>query len=370
MGQEVRTGMTDWELLRPYLPGEWITALQQAPRAEQDSIQEVRLRAGQPVTVSVPTGDRYLCPGGLTALRQPGVFRCGADRLERCFMAFCEGSVYAHEWELRQGYLAVPGGIRVGVAGTAVTDGGAVRSVQNVTALCVRLPRHVAGCAAHLQGLVLSAGYPSSTLLVGPPSSGKTTLLRDLAAGLAARHRVAVVDERGELAGVCGLPGCDVLRGYPKAVGIRQAVRCLAPEVVIFDELGDEAEARAVAACAHAGVAVVASLHGHSPWELAQQPLPRMLIQQRVFARWLFLVGRQSPGRWQGCYAPEEHGDGIYWTPVDFDGRDGSWRVRRPAPASTHAVFAADRWDTTGPVAADDLYSPAYDRVVAAVGTE
>ena len=76
--------------------------------------------------------------------------------------------------------------------------------------------------------------------LIGNPNCGKTTLLRDLAAQLAARrYRVAVVDERGELSWEDTLKGCDVLRGYPKAVGIRQAVRCLAPDYILLDELGD-----------------------------------------------------------------------------------------------------------------------------------
>ena len=137
-------GMTYWDGLRSYLPATWLEALQAAPRAEQVCIQELRLRADQPITVSTTSGERYLCPRGLTELRQPGVYLCRREQLELCFMRFCEQSVYAHEWELRQGYLSVPGGIRVGVAGTAVTEDGTVRAVCSVTALCVRLPRPIA----------------------------------------------------------------------------------------------------------------------------------------------------------------------------------------------------------------------------------
>lgn len=313
--------MTSWDMLRPYLPQAWITALKALPPQEQAGIQELRLRAGEPVVLSFSSGDRVLCVSRLSALHHPDALICHAEQLETCFLRFCEESVYAHEQELRQGFIAVRGGIRVGVAGTAVLDGDRVRSVRQVTSLCIRLPRRHVGCAASLLPLIHSAGAVRSTLLVGEPSSGKTSLLRDIASSLAARRvRVAVVDERGELGGVDGLGGCDVLRGYPKAVGILQAVRCLAPQVVVFDELGDAAEIAAVSACAHAGVATVASLHGRTPIELAQKSAVRELIDCEVFEQWVFLQGRHAPGRWRECVYPEVTDGEIYWHSADRGG--------------------------------------------------
>lgn len=367
MGQEVRTGVTGIERLRPYLPPSWMEALVGLP----EHIQELRLRAEAPVTVSLPQGERFLTRDGLSFVRQPNGFFCSRKQLEDCFFAFCGRSVYAHQWELEQGYIAVEGGIRVGVAGTAVTRDGGVCSVQNITALCIRLPRRVAGCARPLLSLTLEGDTPISTVLVGPPSCGKTTLLRDLAVLLAARHRrVSVVDERGELSFGDTLCGCDVLRGYPKAVGVRQAVRCLAPDVILLDELGDGAEIQAVADCAHAGVAVVASLHGYSPWEMARQPFVRDLIFRRVFSRWVFLQGRQTPGQIRDCYIPEVTPDGVDWRTVDDRRGDGDGLVRLSSSQAACGVFGDLRTPAAGAVAGDELYGTAYARSVAATGAK
>ena len=326
----------NWDSLRGYLPLDWVNALSSLSQQEQASIQEIRLRAGEPVTLSTFTGERTLCALRPSALQQPDALICRPEQLEACFLRFCEESVYAHEAELRQGFIAVRGGLRVGVAGTAVLDGDRVRSVRQVTSLCIRLPRRHVGCAASLLPLIHSAGTIRSSLLVGEPSSGKTSLLRDIASSLAARRvRVAVVDERGELGGVDGLRGCDVLRGYPKAVGVLQAVRCLAPQVVVFDELGDAAEIAAVTACAHAGVATVASLHGRTPLELMQKAAVRALINADVFEQWVFLQGRHAPGRWRACVYPEVTDGEIYWRPADRGGGDRSGTDLCPTVATT-----------------------------------
>ncbi len=321
----------DFDFLRPYIPGEWVTALAALPSAERGSLQELRLRRRQPVTVSTPVGERFLCAAGLTELYQQDVFSCSPTVLEDCFLAFCQQAVYAHQEELRQGFLSAPGGVRVGIAGRVVCDGGRVRAVTDVTGLCVRLPRRHRGCAVALLPTVLDAGRLHSTLLVGEPACGKTSLLRDLAAQLTARRvRVAVVDERGELAGVDSLPGCDVLTGCPKAAGLRQAVRCLAPQAVLFDELGQQEEVAAVAACAHAGVSVVASLHGDSPAAMGRQPLVRELVAQNVFERWVFLAGRHRPGEIHRCLIPEVRGYEVAWRDADSGGRPGVGPVLFP----------------------------------------
>lgn len=327
------SGVTNWQCLREYLPSDWLDALGALPPQAGDRVQEIRLRAEEPIRLSLPAETRLL--------GEPPMV-CDRGRLEECFLRFCQHAVYAHEWELSQGFLSVPGGIRVGVGGRAVLEGERVRTVRDVTSLCVRLPRRMAGCSAPLQRRMTASGYPVSTLLIGPPSSGKTTLLRDLAAGLAHRFRVTVVDERGELAGIEGLAGCDVLMGYPKAIGLRQAVRCLAPDVVLFDELGTPEEVEAVSACAHAGVAVVATLHGYSPADLTGQPLTDRLIKHRAFRNWAFLAGRQTPGRIAGWYQPEVKENGIRWTSADRVGGGGAGSAPLPPSDWTGGVFAPD----------------------------
>lgn len=363
--------MTNWELLRPYLPSSWVSALASLPPSVGEYVQEVRLRAAQPLVVSLPWGERYLTADGVSCLPSSKGFYCSPACLEQCFLAFCGHSVYAHEWELSQGYLAVAGGIRVGVAGTAVTRDEQVVAVRNVTALCVRLPRLISGCARPLLPLVLEEGRPVSALLVGPPSGGKTTLLRDLAALLAARrHRVAVVDERGELSAEGGLSGCDLLKGYPKAAGIRQALRCLAPDCILLDEVGDGAEMQAVADCAHGGVAVIASLHGYRPEQMAQQPFVQEWIRRRVFGRWIFLRGREAPGEIRACTIPEVTPHGVDWRIVVGGGRDGDGLVCGPLSAAAGDLSGELRTAAAGAVAGDAVYGAAYDRPVAALGAE
>lgn len=339
LGQEVN-GVDVLDILDEYLPPLWMTALRRIPVAQMETVQEIRLRVGQPVGLSVPSGERFLATTGVCALLQRDVLYCSQEQLDGCFMRFCDQSVYAYEAELQQGFITIEGGIRVGVAGTAV-GAPLVRTVTRITSLCIRLPRAHKGCAAPILPYIERDGHLYSTVLVGEPSSGKTTLLRDIAAALASRgYRVAVVDERGELSGVSELGGCDVLLRYPKPLGIRQAIRTLAPQVVIFDELGDPQEVEAVAECANVGVAVICSMHGDTPETVTCRGTVKALVSGGVFDRWLFLAGRGTPSVCVGAYAGEVSGDAIDWSVIHCGSGNRRGDVLRSSSAPAGTILA------------------------------
>ena len=283
-----------WQAVR-YLPPRLREGMREVPHAVRRVAQEIRLRAGAAVMLSLPEGLRTVMVGGERLL-------CDAADVRICFESLCEDSVHTHQEEIRRGFISTAGGCRAGIAGTVVSEGGVVTSMRDVTSVCLRIARRHDGCAEGLARELFPEGRITSVVLCGEPSSGKTSLLRDLArlfseGTLGRRVRVAVVDERGELAGAGGLADCDVLRYCPKAAGIEQAVRTLAPEVVVFDELGGEAEIAAVMDGLHGGVAAVTTVHARDEAALLRRCATAAAIRGGAFERVVMLAGRHQPGR-------------------------------------------------------------------------
>lgn len=305
-----------------YLPGVLRAPLERVPAAIRETVQEIRLRAGMPVLLSSPRGEWTVDQTGQAVLFSgqgiPGKWlSCDRGQLADTFQALCEYSVHAHQQELRQGYISTKTGCRAGVAGTAVVENGEIVSLRAVTSLCIRVARPHEGCAAGLARRLTAGGGVHSALICGEPSSGKSSLLRDLArqlsqGGTGRCYRVTVVDERGELSGVrfldgrSPLEGCDVLLYAPKPQGIQQAVRCLAPDAVLFDELGTEAETEAVTAGLHSGVAALASAHCRDKASLLRRPAIRRALENGAFDYVVMLTGRERPGGIAGIYETEE----------------------------------------------------------------
>ena len=273
------------------------------PPAVKGQVQEIRLRLGQ--ALAVYTGRRHLFLGERGAYCQPGSSCLTVDRrmLEESYRRLCGYSVHSHSDQLAQGYVTARGGHRAGIAATAVTEGEQVVAQREISSICLRVARQFPGAADRLMGEVFSTG-PRGVLLVGPPSSGKTTLLRDVARQFSCRGiKTLVVDERGERAASWeGIPQndlgpcCDVLTGWPKAQGMLAGIRALSPQVVICDEIGGGEEAQAVAQCLGCGVQVVAAIHGESLEELWTRPQSRRLLATGAFSKGVLLAGKGRPG--------------------------------------------------------------------------
>jgi stage III sporulation protein AA len=87
----------------------------------------------------------------------------------------------------------------------------------------------------------------------------------------------------------------DVLTGYPKREGILLALRSLAPEVILCDELGGEDDAAALETCFHTGVRFFATLHAGSADEALARPVTRRLLNCGAFDWLVQLEDARNP---------------------------------------------------------------------------
>lgn len=302
-------------------------------------VQEIRLRSGQAVSLGFGGEEWFVTvTGEVTAQRACGIV-CSEALLRQTAERLLEYSVYAHREELRRGFVTASG-CRVGIAGTAVLDGGMVTGYRAIDTLCIRVKREHDGCAEKLMSY-LCDDTVHSALICSEPAGGKTSMLCDLALQLSYRRLpITIIDERGELSGGRPLVGCDVLRYTPKAVGIEQAIRCLAPRAVLVDELGDADELAAVHDGFLRGVPTVATVHARSLEELYRRDRLRDMLEYGVFEYLIQLHGRQAPGEIARVLRTEEWLHETVWSHCaahdgDRCGNDGASYAQTP---HRHAV--------------------------------
>lgn len=246
------------------IPLEYAAGKLRLPEGGTGSLAEIRLRTGRRAVAVYLDGGMRCCSEPFTQ-----------EDITACFLELCRNSVHSFAREIAEGYITLPGGHRVGFCGTAVMQNGRISTLRDVSSLNIRFAREVRGCASGLCEMAFSGGL-CSLIVAGRPLSGKTTVLRDIARILGETHRVAVIDSRGELAGVhSGVPALDigentdVLNGYPKGEGMLCALRSLSPEVMICDEIGGDAEE--VRQCLSCGVRLIISAHAGSIQELERR---------------------------------------------------------------------------------------------------
>lgn len=257
--------------------------LEQLGTGEQQCCEEIRLRIGQPLQVTL-RGKEQALPGS----------RLTSEEIAMAFSRAAEYSLHTYADSLCQGFLTLRGGHRIGVCGQTAVQQGRVLSFRCISSLNIRIARQLKGTATpELLEQLQETDSIISALFLSPPGRGKTTLLRDIARQMSDRGvRTALADERSELAALHdGVPQfdigqhSDVIDGCPKAEAAMMLVKTMSPQLLVLDEITSEADARAAEYASHCGVAVLASAHAWNWDDFRQRPLYRKLLERNIFSR-------------------------------------------------------------------------------------
>ena len=214
------------------------------PENEFENIQEIRLWVNQPIMISKSGELLFITERGLITKNIEQAFSIYQRDLSDTLQMMSDYSLYAFEEEIRNGYITLQGGHRVGLVGKIIMENGHLKTMRYIGGMNIRISHQIVGCADKVLPYLINHRSIYHTLIISPPRCGKTTLLRDLIRQISngiskdfTEVTVGIVDERSEIAGCYRYSQndigkrSDVLDCCPKVDGAKMLLRSMSPDV-------------------------------------------------------------------------------------------------------------------------------------------
>ena len=262
-------------------------------------LEEIRIRANKPVILKLGQVEIVLN------------YTITTNEIIGILQNICNNSIYTYQNQICNGFITLPGGNRVGIAGNVVIKDGQVSNISYIYSLNFRISHQINGACDNILKYVLDTENNTifNTLIVSPPGAGKTTIIRDLAKRISNGINeinfrgldVSIIDERGEIAAMTkgiifndvGIR-TDVLDNVPKSKGIRMAVSSMAPKVIIADEIGNKDDVNIINYAICSGVKCIFTAHGSDMEDLLKNNEINKIINLQLFSKIIFLDEKQK----------------------------------------------------------------------------
>ena len=274
-------------------------------------LEEIRIRESRPLMITLNNRDYMIKADGHVTSSVYEAYMVTDQDTSNTLQLISDYSIYAIEEELRNGYITLRGGHRVGFTGKGVLEDGKIKTIKYISGFNFRISREIKGAANGVIPYIRERGGILHTLIISPPQCGKTTLLRDLIRQISdgnkkqglMGHKVGVVDERSELAGCFkGVPQndigirTDVLDACPKAEGMIILIRSMSPHIIATDEIGSKEDVFALEEAINAGIKIITTVHGSNLDEISRKPVLGDLIKNKIFERMIILSNAKGVG--------------------------------------------------------------------------
>ncbi len=305
--------------LLKYVPSNLRGMLEKLPDNIKTHVEEIRLRIGRPFMIGGCGKEYFLGRNGLESVSSQ-MYIVTEEDIKSAVQLISNFSLYSVEDEIRNGYITVNGGHRIGLSGRVVIDNNKVRTIKDISFLNYRIAKQIIGAANKIAGYIIrSPDTVYNTLIISPPQCGKTTLLRDLIRQLSnglkeynfQGKKIGLIDERNEIAACSfGRPRndvgirTDVMDSCPKAEGIIMMIRSMSPEIIATDEIGRREDAEAILDAINAGVKVITTIHGNDLEDFLRKNSLEKLSKD-LFERIIILSRKKGVGTIDKIYDKE-----------------------------------------------------------------